>query len=59
MVEDIRLPDSEYLPKLKHQMLNIRRDALIVLKCILKRQQQMPELAFIEDDLISRTAYLS
>ena len=59
MVEDIKMPDSEYLPKLKLQMLQARRDGLIELKCLIKRQQQMPHLLMVEDDLISNTADLS
>lgn len=50
---------SEHLPKLRLQMLQYRRDALIELRCILKRWQHMPQIAMIEDDRISTSVEAS
>ena len=59
IVEDMKIPDSEHLPKLKLKMLQERRDALIELKILIQREKQMPQIAMIEDDLISNTADMS
>ena len=48
-MDEEKMSISEYIPKLKIQMLKNRRDALMELKIMLKRRRNMSHLLSIED----------